>query len=163
MNYAISEAQVLPIRRLTAGNISAGERAGHSGGRKGRAAQFHPIGRTKETIMTAHGGKVSTRAVVLGGGGVTGIAWEIGILAGLHEAEIFLAEADAIIGTSAGAFVGVALASGFDMHALFAAQAETADAEIAATASKETMTSWYRAFAAGGSDEGPCSRLADCA
>jgi NTE family protein len=41
------------------------------------------------------------RALVLGGGGVTGIAWQIGLLAGLAERGIDLAAADVIIGTSA--------------------------------------------------------------
>ena len=40
-------------------------------------------------------------ALVLGGGGVTGIAWETGLLAGLAELGIDLAAADVIIGTSA--------------------------------------------------------------
>jgi NTE family protein len=43
------------------------------------------------------------RALVLGGGGVTGIAWETGLIAGLG---IDLAAADVIIGTSAGSVVG---------------------------------------------------------
>ena len=49
-------------------------------------------------------------AVVLGGGGVTGIAWEIGLLAGLLDEGIDLADADIIIGTSAGAFAATFLA-----------------------------------------------------
>ncbi len=106
----------------------------------------------KETILTAQKREAPTRAVVLGGGGVTGIAWEVGILAGLHEAGIILREADAIIGTSAGAFVGAALASGYDLDTLFSAQSEATDAEIAASASKETMALWYGAFKIGGDD-----------
>jgi NTE family protein len=47
-------------------------------------------------------------AIVLGGGGVTGIAWEIGVLAGLLDAGVDLG-ADAVFGTSAGSFVGTAL------------------------------------------------------
>jgi hypothetical protein len=61
-----------------------------------------------------------TRAIVLGGGGVTGIAWEIGVLSGLADGGVDL-RADAVIGTSAGAFVGAALASGTELEALFAA------------------------------------------
>ena len=37
------------------------------------------------------------RAIVLGGGGVTGIAWEVGVLAGLHAAGVDL-NADAVFG-----------------------------------------------------------------
>ena len=43
------------------------------------------------------------RALVLGGGGSTGNAWLIGVVAGLAGAGIDLTEADVIIGTSAGA------------------------------------------------------------
>ncbi|MEU9116465.1 patatin-like phospholipase family protein [Streptomyces sp. NPDC048483] len=45
-------------------------------------------------------------ALVLGGGGITGIGWEIGMLAGLAEAGLDLAAADVVIGTSAGSIVG---------------------------------------------------------
>ncbi|MFF8784612.1 patatin-like phospholipase family protein [Streptomyces sp. NPDC015125] len=50
-------------------------------------------------------------ALVLGGGGLTGIGWEIGVLAGLAEAGLDLADADAVIGTSAGSIVGAHLTS----------------------------------------------------
>jgi NTE family protein len=69
-----------------------------------------------------------TRAIVLGGGGVTGIAWEIGVLSGLADGGVDL-RADAVIGTSAGAFVGAALASGTELEALFAAQRRPAAEE----------------------------------
>jgi NTE family protein len=42
------------------------------------------------------------RALVLGGGGATGNAWLIGVIAGLLEAGLDVTEADLIIGTSAG-------------------------------------------------------------
>jgi len=52
---------------------------------------------------------------VLGGGGITGAAWEAGILKGLRNAGIELAGADLIVGTSAGAVVGAAITtSGLD-------------------------------------------------
>ncbi|MCJ7843635.1 patatin-like phospholipase family protein [Lederbergia sp. NSJ-179] len=102
--------------------------------------------------MNAQKRNSPTRAVVLGGGGVTGIAWEVGVLAGLLESGVDLHRADVIIGTSAGAFVGVALASGYDMNKLFAAQSETNSAEIPVAASKELMQAWYKAFVTGGSD-----------
>ncbi|MYT15035.1 NTE family protein [Streptomyces sp. SceaMP-e96] len=50
-------------------------------------------------------------ALVLGGGGLTGIGWEIGMLAGLAEAGIDLTDADVVIGTSAGSIVGAHLSS----------------------------------------------------
>ncbi len=93
-----------------------------------------------------------TRALVLGGGGVTGIAWEIGVLAGLATSGIDLAQADAVIGTSAGSFVGAAVASGYDLETLASAQAEPETEEISTTASEETVTAWFHAFAAGNAE-----------
>jgi NTE family protein len=106
----------------------------------------------KEVEMTMQKQRAATRALVLGGGGVTGIAWEVGVLTGLLEAGVDLHEADTVIGTSAGSFVGAALASGYDMHKLFVAQSEPSDAEIPVAASRQTMAAWYNAFEIGGSD-----------
>jgi NTE family protein len=50
--------------------------------------------------------------LVLGGGGPVGIAWEAGLLAGLAEGGVDLGEADYILGTSAGSFVGSQIAMG---------------------------------------------------
>jgi len=55
------------------------------------------------------------RTLVLGGGGLTGIAWELGVLCGLRAAGTDLATADLIIGTSAGAYVGALVATGADL------------------------------------------------
>ena len=62
------------------------------------------------------------RALILGGGGVTGIAWETGLIAGLAGLGIDLAAADVIIGTSAGSLVGTDIASGQELEALYQAQ-----------------------------------------
>jgi len=61
-------------------------------------------------------------ALVCGGGGVTGIAWEVGILAGLADTGIDLAGADTVIGTSAGSFVGAGVAGGVPLDDLYASQ-----------------------------------------
>jgi NTE family protein len=53
-----------------------------------------------------------------------GIAWELGLAAGLEERGIRIADADRILGTSAGSFVGAALASGRSPEALVRAQVE---------------------------------------
>ena len=55
---------------------------------------------------------MASRALVLGGGGPVGIAWESGLLAGLARAGVDLGAADFILGTSAGSFVGMRLAMG---------------------------------------------------
>ncbi|HEY5009195.1 MAG TPA: patatin-like phospholipase family protein [Caulobacteraceae bacterium] len=53
-----------------------------------------------------------SRALVLGGGGPVGIAWEAGLLAGLAEGGVAAADADFITGTSAGSVVGALIAMG---------------------------------------------------
>jgi NTE family protein len=47
----------------------------------------------------------SERALVLGGGGGAGNAWEIGVIAGLFDAGLDVTNADLIVGTSAGSTV----------------------------------------------------------
>lgn len=58
------------------------------------------------------------RAVVLGGGGVAGIAWEIGVAAGLARGGVDLRTADLFVGTSAGSVTGAQLAGGADLQRL---------------------------------------------
>ncbi len=53
-----------------------------------------------------------TSVLVLGGGGVIGVAWELGIALGLAEAGFDPRGVDAIVGTSAGAIIGAQLAAG---------------------------------------------------
>lgn len=73
-------------------------------------------------------------ALVLGGGGVAGLAWMIGLLTGLAEAGDDVTGADLIIGTSAGANVAALLGSGLPLPELYARQADPArqSAEIMA-------------------------------
>jgi NTE family protein len=61
-----------------------------------------------------------TRGVVLGGGGIAGVAWEAGIVIGLRRAGVDLSSADVIVGTSAGSIVGSHVAFGTDLQALAA-------------------------------------------
>ena len=61
---------------------------------------------------------MAKRALVLGSGGPIGIAWQAGLLAGLAEAGVDLADADFIVGTSAGSFVGAQIAMGKEPGAL---------------------------------------------
>ena len=58
-----------------------------------------------------------TRALICGGGGSVGTAWETGWFAGLQQQGLWLNDADLILGTSAGAGVGVQVACGHDMMA----------------------------------------------
>jgi len=51
------------------------------------------------------------RALVLGGGGSTGNAWLIGVIAGLFDAGLDVTEADLIIGTSAGSTAAAQITS----------------------------------------------------
>ncbi|MFI6027611.1 patatin-like phospholipase family protein [Amycolatopsis magusensis] len=75
---------------------------------------------------------MTQRALVLGGGGITGIAWEWGILAGLAEAGVDLTGADLVVGTSAGSVVGAQVASGIEAETRYQAQLAPPDGELAA-------------------------------
>jgi NTE family protein len=94
---------------------------------------------------------VSGRAVILGGGGVTGIAWQTGILQGLQDAGVELDKADAIIGTSAGSFAGAYLACGV-VGEYFDLQFTGDAAEIAARMPPESVEGFQKAIVEGGGD-----------
>ena len=65
-------------------------------------------------------------ALVLGGGGVAGVAWMTGLLAGLADAGQDVTGVDLVIGTSAGATVAAQLGSGVGLDELFARQVDPA-------------------------------------
>jgi NTE family protein len=65
---------------------------------------------------------VTTKALVLGGGGPVGVGWETGLAAGLEEEGVRLADADLIVGTSAGSIVGAQLAMGRSPQEMLATQ-----------------------------------------
>jgi len=52
---------------------------------------------------------MTTRALVLGGGGPVGLAWQAGLLAGFARAGLDLNQAEEVLGTSAGALAGARL------------------------------------------------------
>ncbi|MCW2692347.1 MAG: patatin [Mycobacterium sp.] len=81
-----------------------------TGGRTGARAAARPVPRTAD------------QALVLGGGGLAGIAWETGMLLGLAEAGVDVSGAELMVGTSAGSTVGAQLGSGRSLEDLFAAQ-----------------------------------------
>ncbi|WP_327142200.1 patatin-like phospholipase family protein [Nocardia sp. NBC_01327] len=66
------------------------------------------------------------RALVIGGGGVAGIAWANGIVAGLAENGVDVRTADVLVGTSAGANVAAQVSSGLTPEELFARQIDPA-------------------------------------
>ncbi len=96
---------------------------------------------------------MASRALVLGGGGPVGIAWESGLLAGLAKAGLDLGGADFIMGTSAGSFVGMRLA--------FGAETATMADPILAERPPQAPSSERAAGAAGGppADLAPLMRL----
>lgn len=71
------------------------------------------------------------RALVLGGGGPVGIAWEAGVAAGLAAEGVDVGAADHVLGTSAGAFVGAQLSSGRSAQSLFEAQVALGEKDAA--------------------------------
>ena len=70
------------------------------------------------------------RALVLGGGGLVGVAWESVLIAGFAQGGVDLGQADFILGTSAGAIVGARLASGVCATRLAEAALDPASVEI---------------------------------
>lgn len=72
-----------------------------------------------------------TRALVLAGGGLAGIAWETGVLLGISdeapEAGRRLLDSDVLLGTSAGSAVAAQIGSGHPLEGLYASQLSEAD------------------------------------
>jgi NTE family protein len=74
-----------------------------------------------------------SRALVLGGGGVTGVGWELGLLCGLAAAGVAVDAADVVVGTSAGSVVGAQLCGGVPIEELYERQLAPPTGEVAAT------------------------------
>jgi NTE family protein len=64
------------------------------------------------------------RALVLGAGGHAATAWELGVITGMADAGVDGRDADVIVGTSAGARVGVLLAGGLTLEDVFQRQVD---------------------------------------
>ncbi|MCZ4517523.1 patatin-like phospholipase family protein [Rhodococcus ruber] len=69
---------------------------------------------------------MTRRALVLGGGGVAGIAWQTGVLLGLAESGADVTDAEMLLGTSAGSSVAAQISSGATLAELFERQADEA-------------------------------------
>lgn len=96
---------------------------------------------------------MTERVLVLGGGGITGIAWEFGVLHGLVDAGVDLTDADLVVGTSAGSVVGSQLGARADLAARYAAQLEDdADAGARTPVDAEAMVALFGAALAGATD-----------
>jgi NTE family protein len=93
------------------------------------------------------------RALVLAGGGVAGIAWELGVLQGLRDADAALADAviaaDLVVGTSAGSAVAAQITSGVPIDELYAAQLREESAEIEVELDMDELFARLAAAAAG--------------
>lgn len=79
------------------------------------------------------------RTLVLGGGGITGIAWMLGLLSGFADRGFHLGDADDVVGTSAGSVVGAQLATGVDVEERYTAQLAPADGEVAVALGRGTL------------------------
>ncbi len=79
------------------------------------------------------------KALVLGGGGVTGVAWELGVLAGLADAGVDLLSADLFVGTSAGSVVAGQVTSGVRLAELYQNQLAGPGSEVTARLGWRTL------------------------
>ncbi|MFF2242696.1 patatin-like phospholipase family protein [Arthrobacter sp. NPDC058130] len=79
--------------------------ASTTGSDRPRSGQDQPQVDPTKPVRAAAG-----RALVLGGGGSTGNAWLIGVIAGLFDAGLDVTEADLVIGTSAGSTAAAQIA-----------------------------------------------------
>jgi NTE family protein len=85
-------------------------------------------------------------ALVLGGGGVTGIGWEIGMLAGFAQAGVDLSGADMLIGTSAGSVVATLVSTETPLEQLYAEQLADPTGEISARLGNRMLLSYGMAM-----------------
>ncbi len=103
-----------------------------------------------------------TEALVLGGGGVAGIAWITGLLAGLADAGQDVSGADLIVGTSAGSAVAAQLGSGLSLDELYDRQTrpELQAAEIMADLDLDTFAAEMTGALTGASSPAELRRAA---
>jgi len=92
-----------------------------------------------------------THALVLAGGGVTGVAWETGVLLGLREAgHDIIGNLDLVVGTSAGSTVGAQILSGTDLADLYASQTAENHNEISPQLDLDALATIFGEMAFGG-------------
>ncbi|MEK8105315.1 patatin-like phospholipase family protein [Micromonospora sp. M12] len=71
------------------------------------------------------------RALVFGGGGVTGVAWELGCSRAVR-AGVPVTDADLVVGTSAGSIVGAQVCSGLPVQRFYEEQVAPPSSEMPA-------------------------------
>ncbi|MGE2689646.1 patatin-like phospholipase family protein [Mycolicibacterium pulveris] len=90
---------------------------------------------------------MTKRALVLAGGGLAGIAWETGVLAGIAdespETAKALVDADVLVGTSAGSAVAAQLSSGLSLEALYERQTAPTSAELTPSVGIDDITGLF--------------------
>jgi NTE family protein len=92
-----------------------------------------------------------SRALVLAGGGVTGVAWETGVLMGMLDGGCdVVSGVDLVVGTSAGSTVGAQILSGESLEASYARQIDDNHAEISPQIDLELLALIFGELAAGG-------------
>ena len=92
-----------------------------------------------------------TNALVLAGGGVTGVAWETGVLLGLLDSGTnLLSNIDLVVGTSAGSTVAAQILSGISLEELFARQVSDVHGEISPQMDLELLARIFGDMADGG-------------
>jgi NTE family protein len=96
---------------------------------------------------------VPKRALILGGGGSVGVAWEIGVLAGLFDGNVDVRVADVIVGTSAGSVVGSQIAHGRDPQEMMESLRAEAPRSPNGAAPERDMQAAGEAFGLWGSAE----------
>ncbi|PPH28245.1 patatin-like phospholipase family protein [Rathayibacter sp. AY1F9] len=93
-------------------------------------------------------------ALVLAGGGLAGIAWELGVLRGLADASpeaarLLLDPSTTFIGTSAGSAVAAQLSTGTGLDKSYEAQLQEESAEIGADVDGERLQALFAAAVEG--------------
>ena len=95
----------------------------------------------------------TTRALVLAGGGLAGIAWETGLLRGIADESPATANAlldsDVMVGTSAGSTVAAQLGSGLGLDVLFDRQTTPSSTELNPSVGIEEITALFLAAMTG--------------
>jgi NTE family protein len=92
-----------------------------------------------------------TNALVLAGGGVTGVAWETGVLLGLLDSGTnLLSHVDLVVGTSAGSTVAAQILSGVSLEELYVRQVSEVHGEISPRIDLELLAHIFGDMADGG-------------